>query len=341
MRLLLPLAVLLALAFPAGATSGSPSSSGAGLVWAFYYPWYGTPAVDGQWEHWNQDGHDPPDDIASSYYPAQGLYSSSDEAVVAQQMQEIKASGIDGIVYSWWGRGSREDSRLPMVLSIAREYGVAVAAHIEPYRGRTVASVVEDVAYLRTLGISTFFIYQTFDQPVDQWAAAQAALHAGGTTLFAQTDLAGEAAAAGFDGVYTYDIVTYGGNELGRLCQDARREHLLCAPSVGPGFDARRGDGDPRLKPRRNGHTYDAMWGSAIAAHPDEVTITSFNEWHEGTQIEPAAPPSRHGEYRYLSYDGAWGLYGTAAEDAYLQRTLYWSNVFRSTFASQEKMRHS
>ena len=91
--------------------------------------------------------------------------------------------------------------------------------------------------------------------------------------------------------------------------------HLLCAPSVGPGYDARRGSGDPVVKPRRNGATYDAMWRAAIAARADRVTITSYNEWHEGTQIEPAARPRRRGRYRYLSYDGAWGLHGRAARE--------------------------
>jgi hypothetical protein len=112
---------------------------------------------------------------------------------------------------------------------------------------------------------------------------------------------------------------------------------LLCAPSVGPGYDARRGSGDPRVKPRRKGATYDAMWRAAIAAKADRITITSYNEWHEGTQIEPAAPPRRHGRYRYLSYNGAWGAYGVVAENAYLARTRYWVDVLHSTPPLQPK----
>jgi hypothetical protein len=74
------------------------------------------------------------------------------------------------------------------------------------------------------------------------------------------------------------------------------------------------------------------MWRAAIASRADAVTITSFNEWHEGTQIEPAVP-GRHARYRYLSYNGAWGLQGVQAEDAYLVRTRYWSDIFRNTSA--------
>ncbi len=49
------------------------------------------------------------------------------------------------------------------------------------------------------------------------------------------------------------------------------------------------------MKPRRNGATYDAMWRAALAAHADLVTITSYNEWNEGTQIEPASTRSAPG----------------------------------------------
>ncbi|MDQ1462719.1 MAG: hypothetical protein QOI08_4203 [Actinomycetota bacterium] len=334
MRLLLS-SLTLALLLPAAAQAGVRVS-------AFYYPWYGTSSRDGAYQHWAQRGHTPPNDIASSYYPLRGLYSSSDAVVTAQQMDEIRAAGIDEIAVSWWGQGSAEDGRLPEVIAAARADGIAVAAHLEPYAGRTVASTVADVVYLRRLGVRTFYVYRPLDLPVADWAAAKAALHAGGSTVFAQTALVGAAAAGGFDGVYTYDIVVYGGSKFGRLCKEAHALKLLCAPSIGPGYDARRGSGDPVLKSRRNGATYDSMWKMAIQAGADLVTITSYNEWHEGTQIEPAAPsPMRRGTYRYLSYDGAWGLHGVAAEDAYLTRTRYWSDVFRSTSPVQPKTKAS
>jgi glycoprotein endo-alpha-1,2-mannosidase len=332
------LCVIAALALPAAAVSASSPSAAPQLdarVVAFYYPWYGTPALEGMYEHWSQDGHVPPDDIASSYYPARGLYSSSDKLVLAAQMNEIRAAGIGEIAVSWWGRGTPEDQRLPAVIVAARTDGIQVAVHLEPYAGRTVDSTVADVTYLRTLGIKTFYVYQALDLPVADWKAAMPRLQQGGTVLLAQTALVGAAAAAGFNGVYTYDILTYGGDKFARLCNEAHARHLLCAPSVGPGYLARRGDGDPRVKPRRNGGTYDHMWAAAIHAHADIVTITSYNEWHEGTQIEPAAPPARHGAYRYLSYNGAWGLYGVPAETAYLQRTAYWANVYRKTLELQ------
>jgi glycoprotein endo-alpha-1,2-mannosidase len=329
------LCVLLALLLPAAASAADVRVS------AFYYPWYGTSSRDGAFQHWAQRGHAPPDDIASAYYPARGLYSSSDQLVISAQMDEIRAAGIDEIAVSWWGRGSAEDARLPTVVAAARVDGIAVAAHLEPYPGRTVATTVDDLNYLRSYGIQTFYVYRALDLPVADWAASKAALHAGGTVLFAQTALAGAAAAAGFDGIYTYDIVTYGGDKFSRLCSEAHALHLACAPSVGPGYNARRGSGDPRVKPRRGGATYDSMWRSALAAKADRVTITSFNEWHEGTQIEPADPTRRHGRYRYLSYDGAWGMHGAAAEDAYLTRTRYWADVLRSTSPLQLKTRAS
>ena len=68
------------------------------------------------------------------------------------------------------------------------------------------------------------------------------------------------------------------------------------------------------MKPRRDGKTYDAMWRAAIKSGADGVTITSYNEWHEGTQIEPArnTPPASAATLTIESYDGAYGLHGQA-----------------------------
>jgi hypothetical protein len=321
MRRLL-LCAFVALTLPAPAVAG-------GTVSAFYYPWYGTAARDGAYVHWAQGGHTPPNDIASAYYPARGLYSSSDRLVVGAQMDEIRRAGIGEIAVSWWGVGSPEDERLPAVLSAARAAGIAVAAHLEPYAGRTVQSTVDDIHYLSALGIRTFYVYRPLDLPLSEWATANDALT--GVEVFAQTALVGAALAGHFDGVYTYDIVTYPGDKFARLCAQAHAKGLACAPSVGPGYDARRGSGDMHVKARRQGKTYDAMWSAAIAAGADRVTITSYNEWHEGTQIEPASPKTRHGRYGYACYDGAWGLHGRAAQRAYLDRTAFWSYRFHSS----------
>src|SRR5205085_3676455 len=91
--------------------------------------------------------------------------------------------------------------------------------------------------------------------------------------------------------LYTYDVARYGPAAFGPLCARAHRARLLCAPSVGPGYDALRATGDGLARSRRDGATYDAMWQAAIDAGADRVTITSYNEWHEGTQIEPALTP--------------------------------------------------
>ena len=306
----------------AAACFGMPAVARAApgvTVAIFYYPWYATLSTDGGWEHWNQNWHTPPRDLYSRYYPALGPYSSSDPTVLERQMSEIADAGIDEVIVSWWGRGSAEDRRLPLVLAAARRHHLAVALHLEPYEGRSAESVAGDLQYAASLGIRDVYVYHPRDLAAVDWAAVRAQAP-GGLRLFAGTQLIGFAAAGRFDGFYTYDFLNFGADKFIRLCAQAHALHLLCAPSVGPGYDGTRAGEPPVHRGRHNGQTYDALWTAALAASPDIVTITSFNEWGEGTQIEPA---SVHGGY--ASYDGAWGTTGTAASFAYLNRTAYWT----------------
>jgi glycoprotein endo-alpha-1,2-mannosidase len=317
-RLLTILLILASMLAPSGARAATEPVR----VAAFFYPWYGTPAIDGHFRHWHARDSASASEIASSFYPARGLYSSGDALVLGAQMREMARAGIDQVVSSWWGWGSVEDVRLPAILSAARVAGLSVAIHLEPYGGRTPAATAADIERLRGLGITDFYLYGAEQDGLPwDWRTMNDSVQ--GARVFVQSARVGYAKQWGFDGVYTYDILTYGAPRFARLCAQARRQRLLCAPSVGPGYDARRAAADNRLKPRRRGATYDGMWRAALRARADLVTITSYNEWHEGSQIEPARA---HGPYR--GYDGAYGLAGRAAERAYLDRTALWSARF-------------
>ena len=113
---------------------------------------------------------------------------------------------------------------------------------------------------------------------------------------------------AGFDGFYTYfaaNEFTYGSSfkNWKSLSTFARRNRLLFSASVGPGYV------DTQVRPwngrtfrdRNNGQYYRNAWHNAIESRPDFISITSFNEWHEGTQIEPAVPKQAAG-FTYADY---------------------------------------
>src|SRR5579864_6384103 len=208
----------------------APGLARAGTVAIFYYPWYGTPLHDGTWLHWGQNGHRPPADVYSRYFPALGPYSSGDPRIVSRQMQEIAAAGVNEVIVSWWGRGSVEDARLPAVLAAARASGLQVAIHIEPYTGRSPATVAQDLTYLASWGIRDVYVYHPADFAASDWAPVTAAKPPS-IRLFAGTELVGFAAGAGFDGIYTYEFVDFGGAKFIRLCEQAHARGLLCAPS--------------------------------------------------------------------------------------------------------------
>jgi len=310
---------------PALGAPGSPAGSRSGEGAIFYYPWYGTEAHDGTWEHWAQNQNTPPLEIASDWFPARGPYSSADARVVRAQMREIAAIGVQTVIVSWWGEGSIEAARMPLVAKAALSAGLRVAVHVEPYPGRTPASLAAPLQALAAQGITDAYIYDSTFSPDVEWKALNAQLP--GMRLFANTNLPGKALAGGFAGLYTYDVRIYNGSSFPRMCASARTRGLLCAPSVGPGFDALRATGDTRVKSRNNGVAYDCMWRGAIKAAADVVTITSYNEWHEGTQIEAASAMGP----TYFSYDGAYGLKGSAAQRAYLDRTAMWTERYRQS----------
>jgi len=330
-------------------------------VQAFYYPWYRTPAVDGGYQHWNHAvavRKGPPssfpggDDIGANFYPQLGCYSTNDRRVVREQMRQMREAGIGVVSVSWWGAGSDTDRNVPLLLDEAERAGLKVNFHIEPFAGRT--AITTRAAITRIINAHgkhpafyryaaggnrpLFYVYDSYLIPAADWAEVlspqgEQTIRGGEHDavvigLWVKEGDGRKMLEGHFDGFYTYfatDGFTYGSTikNWPELSKWAEEHQKIFVPCVGPGYN------DLRIRPwngrnlrgRENGAYYDRMFAAAIAARADLIGITSYNEWHEGTQIEPAVPKKIPG-YKYEDY-------GERAPEYYLERTKHWSTRFR------------
>jgi hypothetical protein len=113
-------------------------------------------------------------------------------------------------------------------------------------------------------------------------------------------DQLSRSAARVFDGIHTYNTA---GQLRGKEPADARRWAAEAYPAWVEAADAYRristltlipGYDDTKIrKPglrveRYDGALYRVQWEQAIEADPHWILITSWNEWHEGSEIEPS-----------------------------------------------------
>ena len=323
---------------------------------AFYYPWYGNPQTDGAYAHWNmtqvvKEGrpvrYPGGDDIAANFYPQLGCYSSDSEADIAAHMRMLRRAGVGVLSTSWWGIDDYTDRILPKLLDGAAKYGIKVCFHIEPFRGRNARTTREAIVYLidkygshpafyrygEGQGRPLFYVYDSYLTPAQEWATTlspDGAASIRGTRydsvvigLWVKEREEAFMLEGGFDGFYTYfatEGFTYGSTPANwpALARWARDNGKLFIPCVGPGYDDTRirpwNDANTRL--RAGGAYYDREFAAAVDVGPELIAIASFNEWHEGTQIEPAVPKVV-GDYRYEDY-------GPRDAEYYLYRTRVW-----------------
>jgi len=323
-------------------------------VLAYYYPWYGTPARSGHWVHWNANGLNPPDDIAAPFYPTLSPYDSQDPGVLWWHLAWAQLARLDALVVSWWGRDSFEDQRLPTLFAAAAQTPVKLALLLEPYAGQTSASFAADIEYLcqrwfshpATLKVARPTAYGpnpaprpllfVYDPPITAndtaWLQTVDAIR--GTACDAIVLLRGDDSLTLTDGGVRYmtswlhadGVFNYGSYTYATPLPSS--PDYLVVPAVAPGFDTTRVGGTASIG-RQAGARYDQSWSSAIGAGAQWVAVASFNEWHEGTQIEPAAAASS-ASYRYEDYEGHYGATGLDAAVGYLNRTAYWVERFRA-----------
>ena len=280
-------------------------------------------------KHYDKTPHQPPNDIGSNFYPELGAYSSKDPEIIAKHFQQIADAGIGTIVVSYYPVGTADDNGKPwdevyhLLLDKAIAFGIKVTFHIEPYKNRNENTVRDDIVHIiDTYGhhkafykykikdnafVPLFYIYDSYLTKPEKWARV---LKPDGPNTIRGTKYdafmigllvalhhTSYASLGGFDGLYTYFATngfTYGStwNNWRTISSRAVEMNFMHIPSVGPGYidtNIRPWNAE-NIRDRSNGEYYKNSWQAALELSPKIVSVTSFNEWHEGTQIEKAVP---------------------------------------------------
>lgn len=268
-------------------------------------------------------------DVGATHLPLDGPYDSRDPAVMTRQFREARAAGLDGFVVSWWGRESEEARTFALLLDAARGTGLRLAPYYEAgelwVRGPVaVARDLETLldrharapAFLRVGGIPVVFVYGAQRLRPEGWEYVRRRLVAAGRPVYLVGDSHRARWLPFFDAVHVYSPVRFlaRGETLDAAYREwaetARRAVIPFVPSVAPGFDDTAIRRPPTVVSRRDGATYDATWEAALAVSPPWVLVASWNEWHEGSEIEPS---HEHGR-RYLEATRRWASRFRSAE---------------------------
>ena len=307
--------------------AGGPVSIGAGpppLTLAFFYPWA---------QHWNWSATDLKDQPLF-------LYSTDLEDEVAHSLDDARAAGLDGVIVSWRGDTNWNDRRLQIVLDQAQALGLKVSILVETLWARDVLpdgtkgfvagimrqwlekafdSFAQQPAFVKARGRPVIFVYvaDTFTQ--EDWRTIVRSLQRSRRNIILMADSLDPALLESFSGAFTYATAGIPRPDLQRFYSDQALqtqsynlsyggERRINAATVSPGYDdSLLGRNTPLVIDRANGAQYDAQWQAAVAAQPDWILVTSWNEFWENTHIEPSV------------------LFGRQ----YQSRTRTWSELFR------------
>ncbi len=313
---------------------------------AFYYVWYGNTTDYSQstpysiidsasWWHWNDNGLSPPENACSTHKPQLGWYDSADPAAIERHLRDAEWAGIDAFICSFWGASGGEFSRFQVMLNVAKTIGSNMTFSIYYETGiakdkpvqEAIAKVSNDLnTYYTTVMVPQFqdLVWMENGKPVvwfyvtqwltpDVWAGAFANLTAEGHEIFSVADRPGDSVGylSLFQGSHEYDIYQHIRDDnyeeyFLRNRYNARKNGMVFGAGVAPGYNdtIQRCCNEPLL--RDGGTTYKSCWERALSTYPDWITITSWNEWHEGTEIEPSIENGDLALNQTRTYITAW-----------------------------------
>lgn len=291
------------------------------LVLAFYYPWYGNPQSSegsGILTHWENVEYSS---IGSStYYPLLGPYDSQDENVIDAHIKMAKASGIDGFICSWWGIGTFEDNAFKKILNVANKENFNVTIYYESVRDITKDQIINELSYvissysnepsfLKISGKPVIFVYavSAYNRNPNFWKEVITKVkEKTKIDVIFIADSFDMSYSNVFDGFHTYNPIWISKSSFSDIYSNeakvVRANEKLWAATVCPGYDDRKIRKPGTYVSREDGAYYNLTWSASIKSNPDVILICTFNEWHEGTNIEP----SREFGFKYLQLTKYW-----------------------------------
>ena len=298
----------------------SPGPVHEPLILAHYMPWYSAKPFSDQWGwHWTMNHFDPEKElngqrqIASKYQPLIGPYDSGDPHVLEYHLLLMRLAGIDGVIVDWYGLTDYRDyavlhrnttrllqqcERLKMKFVICYE-DQTIPALVEGQRiasGDRVSHAIQEIDWLGKYWFKSGSYVKLDGKPVllsfghsglnsAEWAQCLSGL-ASPVAYFSQ-DVRRDRAIGGFG----WPAPKVGLIQVDRFRKEAAR-WPEAIPAAFPRFDdiyreANVGEGYPQL-PDDSGRTFVSTLSKALEARSRMIQIATWNDWGEGTQIEPS-----------------------------------------------------
>jgi len=248
-------------------------------------------------------------------------YNSADDSTIDRQLSWAANAGITGFISSWWGQGDQTDTNFAKLLAhsdtLEKKTGYHFSSTIyfesdSPHlQGESaivsglryvLSQYSNDAHFLQWHGKPIIFIWDPLGngRTLSMWASVLQQVDPKHQLLWSAEGVSMSLLDV-FDGIHLFSAGYWGllNGDMAAVDQGFRNEinaynashhtQKIWAAGVMPGYDDTRIRGNKGfIVPRKNGATYHTSWDAALASSPDWITITSFNEWFEGSMIEPS-----------------------------------------------------